>query len=63
MLGYRRHRRHVPIIMGAVGLILLGAAALYEGTLETWLTLAGSISIVSAHLQNLQLRQRCCDAA
>lgn len=62
-LGYRRHRQHMPIIVGAIGLILLGAAALYEGALETWLTLAGSISIVSAHLHNLYLRQHCCGAA
>lgn len=58
-LGYRLHRRWPPVVAGASGLTLLTTAILFGGASETVLTVAGSILIVSAHVLNLRLRQRC----
>ena len=58
-LGYRLHRHRVPVIAGASGLALLSTAILVEGAAETALTVAGSVLIVSAHVLNLRLRQKC----
>ncbi len=58
-LGYRLHRQWPPVVAGACSLTLLTIAILFGGATETVLTVAGSILIVSAHLLNLRLRQKC----
>ncbi len=58
-LGFRMHRQWVPLVAGAAGLALLGTAIFVEGAEETALTVAGSILIISGHVLNLRLRQRC----
>jgi uncharacterized membrane protein YjjP (DUF1212 family) len=58
-IGYRHHRRTLPLLAGLGGLVLLGIAVLvYERTPgEAPVTIAGSLLIVAAHLSNWRLRR------
>lgn len=55
--GFRRHRSLLPLLLGALGIGLLGTAALAfeESVLETVLSLAGAAAMVAAHLKNRAL--------
>lgn len=57
-VGYRHHRRALPLLAGIGGLALLAIAVLvYERTPgETPVTIAGSLLIAAAHLSNWRLR-------
>lgn len=55
--GYRRHRRLGVLALGLGGAASLGVAMLLpEGVVagERWLTVVGSLVLVSAHLLNLR---------
>ncbi|MGN8000909.1 MerC domain-containing protein [Sphingomonas sp. 22176] len=56
--GWRRHRATAPLIVGAMGLILmaLGVAIPWREALETGLTMAGSLCLASAHIANWRQR-------
>lgn len=56
--GWRRHRATAPLIVGAMGLILmaLGVAVPWREALETGLTVAGSLCLASAHIANWRQR-------
>lgn len=59
-LGYRRHRKLPPTMLGVVGVACLVAALLpgqAEGA-ETWFTVAGSVMLVAGHMMNWRLRTR-----
>lgn len=58
-IGYRHHRRALPVLAGLAGLALLGIAVLvYERTPgEAPVTIAGSLLIAGAHLSNWRLRR------
>ncbi len=61
--GYREHRRRgVPALLLA-GALLLVASFWLHGALGEWghvgATVAGSILLVSGHVQNYRLRRRC----
>lgn len=59
-LGIRRHRAWLPLAAGSIGLALLAAGALLlsASPLDTPVTLAGSISLILAHVANWRLRHR-----
>jgi hypothetical protein len=62
--GYRRHRRPLPLLLGAAGLALLLSAAFAVGPAlghawETPLTIAGGALMVCAHYLNLRLARQC----
>jgi hypothetical protein len=64
--GRHRHRRAYPLIIGAIGLILLATGALFllGGRWETPVTILGSLCLASAHIANWRLRHsshRHCD--
>lgn len=70
MMGCKQHQRYRLLVMGAMGLSLLVAALLLEGTeigerFEKILTVLGSVLIVIGHLLNYRLCQRThdCDTA
>lgn len=52
--GWRRHRGVMPLIVGAVGLVLLGAGVAFEDmvAVETGVTVAGSLLLAGAHVAN-----------
>lgn len=57
-LGYRRHRAMLPVVMGVIGVSCL-AIALLPGAgedVELWLTVAGSLVLVTGHTLNWRLR-------
>lgn len=58
--GHRRHGSNHPAIMAASGLALMGVGALggFKLMLETGLTVAGSVTLAVAHLNNWRLRRR-----
>jgi len=57
-LGYRRHRAVAPAALGAAGVTCLVAALLHAPThsVETLLTVAGSLLLVAGHAINWRLR-------
>lgn len=57
-LGYRRHRALRPALFGVVGVGCLVVALLPETAegAETWLTVAGSLLLVTGHMMNWRLR-------
>ena len=61
VLGYRRHGRLAPTLIGTLGVALLVAAvAFFEGTSgETVLTVAGSLLLVAGHSLNWRARRAC----
>lgn len=56
--GWRRHRATAPLLVGAIGLILmaLGVAVPWREALETGLTVAGSLCLAGAHIANWRRR-------
>lgn len=56
--GYRRHGMAQPLLLGAIGLAALGFGALggFRWLVETGCTVAGSLLLTAAHLQNWKLR-------
>lgn len=56
--GRRHHRRVYPLMIGAVGLMLLafGALLLLGGRWETPVTIMGSLCLAFAHVANWRLR-------
>lgn len=68
--GFKRHGLWLPVILAVAGLTLLGSGALIglPRLIETGLTLAGSVLLAIAHLQNsrpriVRLRQHSPEAA
>lgn len=59
LAGYRRHGTLLPVLIGAVGLILLGAGVLLGLRLaaETAVTVTGSVLLAAGHLCNWRLRR------
>jgi hypothetical protein len=64
LLGFRLHRRMGLVALGAVGIAVLGAAAVYGH--ETWaealeltLSVAGSLLLATAHWLNFREVRRC----
>jgi len=59
-IGWRRHRRMIPLTLGLPGLALLwyaGMAPLEPRLAEIGVTLLGASLIVTAHLTNMQMRR------
>ncbi len=59
-LGYRRHRKLLPPLLGVIGVACLVAALLpgqAEGG-ETLFTVVGSLMLVAGHMMNWRLRAR-----
>ncbi|MDB5705681.1 MAG: MerC mercury resistance protein [Sphingomonas bacterium] len=56
--GRMRHGAVYPLVVGATGLALLAVGALVVATTpaETWVTVAGSLSLAFAHGANWRLR-------
>jgi hypothetical protein len=56
--GRHHHRRAFPLMIGAIGLILLatGALLLLGGRWETPVTIIGSLCLACAHIANWRLR-------
>jgi hypothetical protein len=56
--GYRLHGMLQPVVLAAVGLMALGCGTLggFLWMLETGFTVAGSVILTAAHLQNWRLR-------
>ncbi|WP_322965719.1 MerC domain-containing protein [Sphingomonas fuzhouensis] len=53
--GWRRHRAGLPVLVGAVGLILLIVGLAFEGQMAgTALTVAGGLTLAVAHIANLR---------
>ena len=64
VLGYRLHRRTGLIALGAVGITILAAAAVYghdswSESLEVTLSVAGSLLLAAAHWLNFREVRRC----
>ena len=57
-LGYRRHRALIPSLLGAAGIGCLVVALLsgHGEDLEIWMTVAGSLLLVTGHTMNWRLR-------
>ncbi|MFC0153435.1 MerC family mercury resistance protein [Xanthomonas dyei] len=58
---HRRHALPAPVwVLAGLGLagLALGASGIAGGTLETPITVTGSLLLASAHLLNLRLRRR-----
>lgn len=55
--SYKAHRSYVIVTVGLVGYILLIAGEILEGKSGAsginWISLAGSLALISAHLRNL----------
>lgn len=64
-LGFRRHRRPAPLLLGLAGLALLAVARTAElDRGEVLVSVAGTALLVTAHMGNLRALQRlgpCCD--
>jgi len=56
--SFRQHRLKLPLLLGAAGLLLVVSALFNEGSAETWLTVAGSLLLCSAHYYNLYAVRR-----
>lgn len=58
LAGGNRHRARHPLVVGAVGLVMLivGAFVVGESTLETPVTVAGGLLVVTAHFLNWRQR-------
>jgi hypothetical protein len=55
-LGCREHEDRAVIALGALGMAFLVAARGFEESpLESWSTVAGSLTLISAHLRNFRL--------
>ncbi|MCB2050167.1 MAG: MerC domain-containing protein [Novosphingobium sp.] len=58
--GWRRHRAIAPMIVGATGLLFMATGVAFAGneTLETVITVPGSLLLASAHIANWRHRHR-----
>ncbi len=58
VMGRVRHGTVYPLVLGAVGLLLLAVGALMFGStvIETPVTVVGSLALAGAHVANWQLR-------
>jgi hypothetical protein len=61
LLGFRRHGAVVVVWVGAVGLLVMLAAAahLFGRTTEAALSVAGAVIVAAAHVLNLRLHAAC----
>jgi O-antigen/teichoic acid export membrane protein len=61
LIGFRRHRAVVVVWVGAVGLLVMLAAAahLFGRTTEAALTMTGAVIVAAAHVLNLRLHTAC----
>lgn len=64
VLGYRLHRRAGLVLLGSVGVVILGTAAIYgherwAEPLEVTLSVAGSLLLAAAHWLNFREVRRC----
>ena len=50
--AYFNHRNPLPAIIAVVGSLLLGTALIIGGSIETPLTMVGSVLVISAHILN-----------
>jgi cytochrome c biogenesis factor len=68
VLGCRRHKDHLVISLGGIGLVLLmftaiGGHAVLGERGERWSTVLGSVTLALGHLRNHYLcRRNACDA-
>jgi len=60
LLGHRRHRRVMPPLAGAAGLVLIAAPFLFAqaAAMETGLSVSGGAALLLAHLANWRMRRR-----
>lgn len=63
-LGYRLHHRAGLVVLGIVGIVVLGAAALYGHSvwpeaLEVSVSVVGSLLLAAAHWLNFREVRRC----
>jgi hypothetical protein len=64
LMGYRLHRRYGLLVLGAVGIAVLGAAAIWGHQawaewLEVSVSVAGSLLLATAHWHNFRAVRRC----
>lgn len=63
--GAREHRARAPLVLFAVAVALILAARLVEWPeerAEVALSVAGAVTLVTAHALNIRLLRRCCAA-
>lgn len=53
--GFRHHRQVLPGTAAASGVVLLISAQISHGASEIWLTSAGALILIAAHLYNRSL--------
>ena len=69
LLGFRKHQKADPLLIGSLGIVVIGTAAFFSENLaidgiggistEVALTLAGGTCLVIAHVRNLLLCRLC----
>lgn len=64
ILGYRLHQRAGLVALGAIGVVVLAAVAIWghdawTDTLEVTVSVAGSLLLASAHWLNFRAVRRC----
>ena len=64
ILGYRLHQRLGLVALGAVGVVILAAVAIWghdawTSALEVTVSVAGSLLLASAHWLNFRAVRRC----
>jgi hypothetical protein len=64
LMGYRLHRRSGIVALGAVGVVVLGGAAIWghgawSEVLEVSVSVAGSLLLATAHWQNFRAVRLC----
>jgi hypothetical protein len=62
--AYREHRRRGVVVMACAGFAMIAAGAVApEGlvgeTVETWLTVIGGVTLITAHLRNAYFCRHC----
>jgi len=58
--GYKVHCRHIVLVYGGVGLMVMIAALFGSDAFETAATATGALLIIVAHVFNIRLRRACC---
>ena len=56
--AYRKHKNRWPLLLGGLGLSSMISALLGPESLEIWITLAGGLLLITAHLWNRNLSLR-----
>lgn len=56
--AYRKHKNCWPLLLGGMGLSSMISALLGPESLEIWITLAGGLLLITAHLWNRNLSLR-----